>query len=358
MKNAIAKLSTLAVLTGLAFSSHAELITFSVSGSTQANLLNGSETDAEDSVSGDSIFVINSEVPFGGIVDSELPVEGPSETDNPEPIFVSTSYANSGVSASVGNAFSLSSFSIGEASARAEVTQTYTLVNGSSSGEFLFNYFVERGVLSADCSGITGPILAQSYSAEFDDEQQGGDFIPSFCGDAINSDYAMASFSASINMYRGNSMTNLFSSEVSISSDANGVELIENIRESQVGTAIVGEQIQTLDPNEGLYIVESGLKSLSLGEILAGETITIEYNVSVSAFSIPMGPNMPNILGVPTVASAQFGDPTGFQNNGNSQPGSSSLARVPVPVSAPGNLLILGLSVLALAFARRTKSAK
>ena len=47
-----------------------------------------------------------------------------------------------------------------------------------------------------------------------------------------------------------------------------------------------------------------------------------------------------------------FGDPNSVQG----PQGITSLTRVPAPVSAPGNLMILGLGAAALAFARKRKA--
>lgn len=317
----ITKLSAIALLTAFAFPSQAELIT---TGSTEATISNAAPTVTDNSVTGDLLFNLDSQL-F-------------NETGN---------YAGAFVSARENAEFALSANANGEADARAEITQTYTLINGANSGDYLFNYFIDSGVLNVNCASGFGRPIEIDAELESDFDFGGGGLAD--CGSGMTSNYATAAYEASVSLFRGNDSTEYFNSSVRISVDGDGVLLQENINEIQAGTAIRGMQ-SFGQGSEGTYTIAGGPNQIDLGTILAGETIVVKYKVSIvaSTYLAGQGDISPDYL---PSAFTGFGDPTGLQGSFMS----SSL--VPATVSAPGTVLLMGVGLFALAFARR-KTAK
>jgi len=350
MKNEILKLTTFALLTGLAFSSRSAVITLSVEGSVSAvdgisgqeqNYVSGGTGVAFESPVKVQNFSIDAAVPdiifeegpelLPEQFDDEFPQEVPNEIVEEQPFpFLSSASASSRANQQ-GN-FGLSSFSFGYSEASSSVTQTYVVTNGNFAANYFFNFKIEEGFLSADCAGFNFFDLPSEIA----------------CGFGQSSNYATSFFSAAIEIQRSNGGINeLFRSEVRITSDGGyGSGVIKSIVDS--GTDKIGAEVNYSGSGSSAvaYEIAPELKTISIGELLADETVTLTYRINTSTFTYSeLNPNEANNA---PFAGVNFGDPSGFNAR---FPTSSSIT-----VSAPGNLLILGLGISALAFARKRKA--
>jgi hypothetical protein len=206
------------------------------------------------------------------------------------------------------------------------------VTNGNFAANYFFNFKIEEGLLNADCAGFNFFDLPSEIA----------------CGSGLSSNYASSFFSAAIEIQRGNGGINeLFRSEVRITSDGGtGGGVIKSIIDS--GTDKIGSEVNYGGSGSSAvtYEIAPELKTISIGELLADETVTLTYRINTQAFTFSdLNPNGANEA---PFAGVNFGDPSGFSAR---FPTSSSIS-----VSAPGNLLILGLGISALAFARKRKA--
>lgn len=360
MKNTLLKLSTIAIFTGMAMASQASVI-LTVAGEVQASdSLSGQQQsfvsggtgapfEAQQQVAN---FNINAQVPElifpegpdfpiaqSEFVerDRELVFEGEFEEDLPNndfpleevPFF---SAASAFAFANDAGQFGLSANAQGISSAFSEITQSYVLTNGDFAGDYVFNFQIERGLLIADCAGL------------FAFESVG----PDSCGSIQSSNNASAYFSAAIFIERASgSIEQLFRSEVRITSDGDTLRGISD-RVVDTGTDSIGTEVSSrFSPTSVTYEIAPELKTIPIGRLLANEEVKVSYVVKTS--SATWFDTNAELLTATPYAGVNFGDPSGF--NGQF-PAFSNIQSV----SAPGNLLILGFGVVALAFARKRKA--
>jgi len=341
MKNTFAKLSAIALITSAAFSSQASLITPDVAGSVTVIVAPSAN---ETVIAIDSLGFPISIDATGNTVDLE------TEQTSPNFAFASANANDEGQ-------FNLSTGAYGDANAFSTIVQTYELDTGNG-GDFLFDFEIQRGSLFASCTGgpldIT-PIDVEGERDNFEDFEiaRVQDFSAiteanPVCGFSFAESFydINISFTSALD---ANLNRSLFDSSVRLTSDMDGSRVVES--DSVIGS--LSNNIQGLSGIQ--YNIQQQLKRIELDDLLANDTVTIVYEVNMSSSAVPDLAIFRNVeddfpFFVNPTALAQFGDPSGII--GPNSP-STSLTRV----SAPGNLLILGLGVFALAFARK-RSAK
>lgn len=343
MKNAISKLTALALLTGLAFSSQAALVTLTVSGSADATVftpftLSGAEETARAVSGGDgTLGEVAQEVDSFDLFTAVPALDLNTEMFSPH-------FAAASATADQSGQFNLGAMSQGNALSRSALQQTYSVQNGAVAGDFSFNFEIQAGFLFAAC----GANFIDMNSEVNDDVSvapsvslQSGEF-----GNPCGFDFASASYSSSITLRRdGLADEELFNSSIAIVSDENGDVVTTE------GTSI-GFQSLTLGAGSVRYTISPEQFSKSIKGILANESFTVIYRFSMASSTAGGLLDLENESQRFPYASSFFGDPNSFQ--GPSGFGNTSLTLV--PVSAPGNLAILGLGIAALAFARKRKA--
>ena len=152
MKNAISKLSALALLTGLAFSSQAALVTLTVSGSADATVftpltLSGAPETASAVSGGDgTLGEMAQEVDSFEIFTAVPAIDFSS-------VIFSPHLATSSAAADQNGRFNLGASSQGNAVSMSTLQQTYNVQNGDVAGDFSFNFQIQAGFLFAACGG-------------------------------------------------------------------------------------------------------------------------------------------------------------------------------------------------------------
>jgi hypothetical protein len=172
-----------------------------------------------------------------------------------------------------------------------------------------------------------------------------------FCGSSFADSYYEINITFS-SMLDDSLNRNLFNSEVLVTSDITGSNVVEN-------GEVIGEVSTGFSFGSGLaYYIEDQSKSIALNDLLAGDTVEVVYEVTMRSSSVNASPTEPvyiddYLISSAPFANAAFGDPSGLSGPATA---STSFRAAPATVSAPGNLLILGLGISALAFARKRKA--
>jgi|GEM_PF-5318020 len=346
MKNAISKLTALALLTGLAFSSQAALVTLTVSGSTDATVFapltpSGADETARAVSGGDGTLGETAQE-----VDSfDLFTAVPAFNDE---VF-SPHFAISSAAADQSGRFNLGAGAQGNAVSLSTLQQTYSVQNGDVAGDFSFNFEIQAGFLFAACAGNFISITPEENDGVLVDQTLSlqSSQVSNSCG----LDFASATYTSSITLLRdGLAAEELFNSSVLIVSDENG-DIV-----TTEGTSI-GFQSPTREQGSVAYTISPEQFSESIKGILANESFSLIYSVSMASSTAGGILDPENELQRFPSSFSVFGDPNSFQGpQGQPSIAITSLTQVPASVSAPGNLVILGLGIAALAFARQRKA--
>lgn len=345
MKNAISKLTALALLTGLAFSSQAALVTLTVSGSTDATVFapltqSGADETVRAVSGGDGTLGETAQEVDSFDLFTSVPAFGLNDE-----VF-SPHFAVSSAAADQSGRFNLGAGAQGNAVSFSTLQQTYSVQNGDVAGDFSFNFEIQAGFLFAACGGNFIGITPEENDGVLVDQTLSLQSNP--VSNACGADFASASYTSSITLLRnGFAAEELFNSSVVIVSDEFG-DIV-----TTEGTSI-GFQSPTREPGSVAYTISPEQFSESIKGILANESFTLIYSVSMASFTADglLDPES-EFQRFPSSFSA-FGDPNSLQ--GPQAAAITSLTQVPAPVSAPGNLIILGLGIAALAFARKRKA--
>ncbi|MDT0583296.1 PEP-CTERM sorting domain-containing protein [Brumicola blandensis] len=321
MKNFAKTSIALALLSTVSLHSKAELITYSVTATSETKSYflgvsdgpvtetnQAGQTTASASTSVGSFIPGDSDELSQGM-QSILPVD-----------------ARSDAIAGGDNGFVLSSVGFGDYYTEANVTQTYTIETGNTGNSFLFDFLIDQGSLSAFCSPLEEVVLVE----------QEGPFDNAGC---ITQNDASASAEYQIDItFGGMSIFSSFARFETLGQN-NFQQLVPN-QLTKTGVSLSDD-----DASDGLYSwSELSVEDFNLGFIGANETVELVYSATVKSegffgFS-PDGPSL-------TLANsaARFGDPSNIRGISN--------VRAVVEASAPGSILFLGIGALALAFRRK-----
>jgi hypothetical protein len=324
MKNYAKTTVALALLSAVSLHAKAELITYSVTATSETSSFHLDATDGPESSTGQgdqaTAFASTSVSSFiPGLSDEQGQGQGRQS--------ILPVDAGSDAIAGGDNGFVLRSVGFGDFTTTASVTQTYTIETGNTGSSFLFDFLIDQGSLSAFCSPFAEIVLVEEE----------GPFENAGC---FSSDDASASAEYNIDITFGG--MSIFSSFAKIES------LGQNSAQQFVPNQLTktGRSLSDDDGSDGLYSwSELSVEDFDLGFIGANQTVELVYSATVLSqgfFGIG-SEDLPSL----TVgnASARFGDPNNIRPISN--------VRAVVQVSTPGSVLILGAGALALAFMRR-----
>ena len=321
MKNFAKTSIALALLSTVSLHSKAELITYSVTATSESKsyflgVSDGpvTETNQAGQTTAIASTSVGSFIP-GDIDDVDQGMQSILPVD-----------ARSDAIAGGDNGFVLRSVGFGDYYTEANVTQTYTIKTGSTGNNFLFDFLVDEGSLSAFCISLEEAVLVE----------QEGPFQNAGC---ITEDDASASAEYKVDITFGG--MSIFSSFAKLES------LGQNNSQQLVPNQLTKDDfsLSNDDASDGIYSWGSHEeKNVDLGFIGANETIELVYSATViSQGFFGFSPDRPSL----TLAnsSARFGDPSNIRGISNVRP--------VVQASAPASVLLIGFAALALAFRRK-----
>lgn len=318
MKNYAKTSIALALLSTFSLHSKAELITYSVTTTSETSsyylgLTDGpvTDTDQGDFASASASTFVSS---FG--ID-----ESTSEDDGIQSLL--SVDAGSDAIAGGDNGFVLRSYGFGDYYTKANVTQTYTIETGNVGSSFLFDFLIDQGSLSASCLPL-GEIVQVDEVSVF--ENVG----------CFTQDDASASAEYQIDISFGG--MSIFSSFARF--DSLGQNNYQQLVPNQLTKD--GVSLSDDDASDGVYSWgEMSVEDFDLGFIDANETVELVYSATVISEGY-FGSNL-------TLANsaARFGDPNNIRPISN--------LRAVVEASAPGSLLLLGMGAFVIAFMRKRK---
>lgn len=335
MKNNLAKLSVITLLTSIAFSSQSAIIGLTTLGSTDATISVSGVEETQQAVSGGNASTPTAVSEFS--IFSQVPTASFSQQVS------DLDSARSGASTAQTGEFNLSAETEGNAISHSALSQIYQVQNSAVAGNFLFNFQIQSGKLSANCgTGAIGNYFTSDSNTTTSDSTESSSAIDNGCDD--NS--AFSEYESTVTLFRNNSSEQLFHSSVSVSSDISGM-VIETAGE------VIGQQTRGGVANEAVFSINESNYSIDILDILANEIFRLEYRVTMMSKSIRGSLFESEESEVDVVSSPEafvaFGDPNGFQ--GPNRASSTSLSRV--SVSAPSSFLFLSFGLAALAFTRK-----